>query len=286
MKTRLGIFIAALLILPFAGLYLSGAGWSDLPEIPAAGNLTIAASLLTSLILAVYVLLCNSAVKHLAGNSPLKAQRPYFIGVSLASVVLCYLFSYLNLFVASVPQPNLVSLLQNTLLFALLAPAILVTRALLGSKPVFLKFMTFRTTFPAANDETLARLLLAVAIFSLLGGAAWPGKLNSLMWSSPLLLLTALQLLWHESSIFTAAKSGDFGRLAGTALSGMLVGNLVVFSFQRAFPALLAQAGFILFALTCLQLADVVAENWRGKSRTAMFAGKKKFPIPVIVKKI
>jgi len=285
MKTRLGIFIAALLILPLTGLYLSGAGWIDLPELPAARTHVIAASLRTGLILAVYVWSCNSALKRLTGNSPLEAQRPYFIGVSLASAVLCYLLCYLNMFAATVPQQNLVSLLVDAPLFALLAPAILITRSLLGSFPGFLKLMNFRFHPPSANAETLARLLLAIAAFSLLGGAAWPGKLNGLMWSAPLLLLIALQLLWHESSIFTGAKSGDFGRLTGIALSGMIVGNLAVLSLQHAFPGLPAQAGFILFALTCLQFSDVIAENWRGKSRTAMFAGKKKFPIPVIVKK-
>jgi len=48
----------------------------------------------------------------------------------------------------------------------------------------------------------------------------------------------------------------------------------------------MAQAGFVVFGLLCLQLSDVLAENWRGKSRTALFKGKKKFPIPVVVKKI
>jgi hypothetical protein len=49
--------------------------------------------------------------------------------------------------------------------------------------------------------------------------------------------------------------------------------------------ALYAQVGFALFGLLCLQLGDVIAENWRGKSRTAMYSQKKKFPIPVVVKK-
>lgn len=290
MKTRLGIFIAALLILPLAGFFLSGAQWSDLLSTSPASDDTIAATLLTSIMLMLYLLLVNYAVKRLTGNSPLKAQRGFFLGVSIASAVFCWQLTYLNMFVSGWAVQQFV--LLHTLLFALLAPAILVTRALFGTFPGLLKFMTFSTTFPAASGETLARILLVVAIFGLLGGAAWPEKLYWLLWSAPLLLLVAMQLLWNESSIFSGIKSGDWGRVLCTALSGIVVGNIALLSYQANarvtinLPNMqLVQAGFALFGLTCLQLSDVIAENWRGKSRTAMFSGKKKFPIPVIVKK-
>jgi len=42
--------------------------------------------------------------------------------------------------------------------------------------------------------------------------------------------------------------------------------------------------GLALFGLLCLQVGDVVAENWRGKKRTDVFK-KKPFPIPVVSKK-
>jgi hypothetical protein len=208
--------------------------------------------------------------------------------------VFCWQLAYLNLFVSSwtVQQDGFQFALPDTLLFALLAPAVLVTRALLGTFPGLLKFMTFSKTFPVVRGETLARLVLIVAIFGLLGGAAWPEKLYWLLWSSPLLLLVAMQLLWHENSIFSGIKSGDWGRVVCTALSGIVVGNIALLSYQANASLiinlpnkLLIQAGFALFGMTCLQLSDVIAENWRGKSRTAMFSGRKKFPIPVVVKK-
>lgn len=296
MKTRLGIFIAALLLLPLTGLFLSGSQWSDLATESIANEGVIAATLRTSMMLMFYVLLINHTVKRLTGNGPLDAQRSFFTGVSIAGAVLCWLLSYLNVFVTSwtVQQDNeiIVQVLLYTPLFALLAPAILVTRALLGSFPGLLKTMTCRVKFPEANGETLARVLLAVALLGLLGGAAWPAKLFWLLWTAPLLLLVAMQFFWHESSIFSGLKSGDWGRVICTALSGIAVGNLAVISYQanaslaiNLSNTLLAQAGFVLFGLTCLQLSDVIAENWRGKSRTAMYSGKKKFPIPVVVKK-
>lgn len=296
MKTRLGIFVAALLILPLAGLYLSGAELNDLLSNAREADANIEATLRTSLMLLFYVFLINHTVKRLTGNGPLDAQRNYFIWVSAASALLGWLLSYLNFFVASwtVPQDNsaLMQFLLYTPLFALLAPAVLVTRALLGSFPVLLKALTCRLTFPVASGETLARILLPLAIAGLLGGAAAPAKLAWLFWASPLILLMAMQLLWHESTIFTRLKSGDWGRIVCTALSGITVGNLALISYQSNASlsinfanTLYAQAGFALFGLLCLQLGDVIAENWRGKSRTAMYSQKKKFPIPVVVKK-
>ncbi|MDD4928698.1 MAG: hypothetical protein PHP85_05400 [Gallionella sp.] len=294
MKTRLGIFIAALLLLPLAGFLLGGGVWGDLAAGATADDGSIAAALRTSMTLLFYVLLINHTVKRLTGQGPLDTQRKYFIGVSIASALFCWQLSYMNLFAASwsVQQDNstVVQFLLYTPLFALLAPAVLVTRSLLAGLPGMLKAMNFRFSFTPGSDETLARILLAAAIFGLAAGASWPDKLAWLLWASPLLLLLAMQLLWHEGTIFSGLKSGDAGRVVCTALSGIAVCNLAVISYQanasltiNLHNTLLTQAGFALFGLTCLQLGDVIAENWRGKSSPPIF--RRKFPIPVVVKK-
>lgn len=296
MKTRLGIFISALVLLPPAGLWLSGAEWNELMVVNVSGDDGLAATLRTSIMLMFYVLLTNHVIKRMSGNSPLDDQRSFFIGMSIASAVTGWLLSYLNIFVASwtVPQDYawFVQLLLYTPLFALLAPAVLITRALLGSFPGLLKALTCRLTFTAPNAETLARVLLAIALLGLTAGAAWPATLFWLLWIAPLLLLVAMQLLWQENTIFTRIKSGDWGRLVCTALAGIIVGNISVISYQSNanlsinLPNMTtAQAGFVVFGLLCLQLSDVLAENWRGKTRSTLFKEKKKFPIPVVVKK-
>ncbi|PIV14395.1 MAG: hypothetical protein COS43_07755 [Gallionellales bacterium CG03_land_8_20_14_0_80_55_15] len=297
MKTRLAIFVAALLLLPLAGLFLSGGAWGELAVNAAtATDETLTPTLRTSLMLLFYVLLVNHTVKRLTGNSPFSTQRNYFIGMSIASALLGWLLSYLNLFVASwsVAQDNSVpvQILLYTPLFALLAPAVLVTRALLAVFPGVLKFLAFHAAFTPAGGETLTFILLPLALLGLLGGASWTAQLFWLFWLAPLLLLLALQILWNESTIFSGLKSGDWGRIICTAFAGIMVGNLAVATYQmnaslqiNLSSPLLAQAGFALFGLVCLQLGDVIAENWRGKSRSSLFTQKKKFPIPVVVKK-
>jgi hypothetical protein len=295
MKTRLGIFIFSLVLLPLAGLLLSGKEWSELSAgIPVAAE-NIAAILLTTLMLLGYVLLTNHMIKRRTGNSPMNIQRNYFLWMAAASAMLGWLLAYLNLFTASWPteQGNpAVQLLLYTPLFALLAPAVLSTRALLGAFPGLLKRLARGIPLPMPSGETLAFSLMPIAALGLLGGAVWPAQLFWLLWIAPLLLLVALQLLWHESTIFSGLKSGDWGRVICAALAGIIVGNLTAISYQANGGKLIsnlpnplfAQLGYAVFGLLCLQLGDVVAENWRGKKRSKLFQQKKKFPIPVVVK--
>lgn len=302
MKTRLGIFIFSLILLPLAGLLLSGKEWSEVSTgtsatgIPAAAG-NIAAILLTTLMLLGYVLLANHMIKRRTGNSPMNIQRDYFVWMAAASAMLGWLLVYLNLYTTSWPTEQghpAVQLLLYTPLFALLAPAVLNTRALLGGFPGLLKRLARGIPFPTPGGEMLALGLVPIAALGLLGGAAWPVQLFWLLWIAPLLLLlVALQLLWHESTIFSGLKSGDWGRVICAALAGIIVGNLAAISYQMGggnaisnLPnPLFAQLGYAVFCLLCLQLGDVVAENWRGKKRNKLFQQKKKFPIPVVVKK-
>ncbi len=301
MKTRLGIFIISLVLLPLAGWFLSGREWSELFSgstvagvTDASGN--IAAILLTTLMLLGYVLLTNHLIKRRTGNSPMDIQRNYFLWMAAASAALGWLLAYLNLFTATWATTQghpAVQLLLYTPLFALLAPAVLGTRALLGGFPGLLKRLARSVPVPVPNGETLASVLIPVAALGLLGGAAWPAQLFWLLWLAPLLLLAALQLLWHEGTIFSGLKSGDWGRVICAALAGNFVGNFTAFSYQtnggdltgNLSHPLFAQLGYAVFGLLCLQLGDVVAEHWRGKKRGELFRQKKKFPIPVVVKK-
>jgi hypothetical protein len=117
LKTRLGIFIAALLLLPLAGLFISGAAWADLPfnDLSACGDACIVnppAILLTTLISFGYVLLVNHIIRLLTGNSPLATQRNYFLWMAGAGAVLVWLLTYLNAFVASWPTQTENPLMQ------------------------------------------------------------------------------------------------------------------------------------------------------------------------------
>lgn len=289
MKTRLFIFIAALLLLPPAGFWLGGHEWGELaaqetraPHDPVA---------LTLLVLLGYTLLTGLLVKLRTGNNPLVMQRGYYLAMSATGAVTGWLLVYLSRFGTdwATTSGGLLPMLCDTLLFALLAPAVLGTRALIGSFPRLLKALARGLPLPSPANETAALTLTAIAASGLLGGAALPAQQYWLLWTAPLLLLFALQLLWHEGTLFHGLKNGNWGRPVCAALAGLIVGNLAILIYQAAGgvpkPQLLAQSGYILFGLLSLQLGDVVAEHWRGTQRHAPIKPKKKFPIPVVVKK-
>lgn len=296
MKTRLTLFVVTLLIMPLAGFWVGGSIWSESPADSTAVMVNPPATLLTTLFMFGYVLFSSHTVRLLSGNSPLKMQRNYFLWTGLAGAVLVWSLTYLNLYAESwVTQPEnpIMQFLLYSPLFALLAPAVLITRSVFGTVPGLLKMLSHGPVLPAPTGETLAITVFAIAAGGLLGGASWPMQLIWLFWLAPLLLLVALQLLWHESTIFSGLSHGDWGRVVLPAASGIVVCNITLLAYrfnggivETHLPhPLLAQFGYAVFGLLCVQLSDVVAENWRGKKRSALFQQKKKFPIPVVSKK-
>lgn len=95
MKIRLSIFLVSLLLLPLTGVYLSGGNWSDVAPLSIsergdAGIVNLPAVLLTTLMLAGYIVLINHLNKILTGNKIFATQQHFFIWMSGASVVLVW----------------------------------------------------------------------------------------------------------------------------------------------------------------------------------------------------
>jgi hypothetical protein len=293
MKTRLALFVIALLLLPFVGLLLSGGDWADLDT---ATNLPARRIPLIVVILTLLALLwlANRLLVARSGNAPLTVQRNYFSAMALAGSALGWLLLYLNHYVAtwlSLAEFDFVNVLLLTLVFAALTPAVLLTRAWLGSFPGLLKRFAHLHTLPVPRSDTSTFVLLAWVLLLLMSCTAWPAYIAGMLWLAPLFLLCVLQLLWGESTILASIPYGDWGRVACTALAGIIVGDLALGIFllsggdlQHIPNLFFVQLGFALFGLTCLQLGDVIAEAWRGKTRAQVFK-KKSFPIPVVVKK-
>jgi len=293
MKIRLTLFSLALLLLPALSVLLTG---QDFPErTPLAGN-TVLPAFITCLVVAVAALLLDAHTHRRSGSSLLHTQRTYVAWLSATGAGLGALLAYLNFYAESwlTSAGSLAqSLLLAALLGALLLPCVLVTRLWLAGFPGLLRSLTRMPALPEFGHEPAASLLLLAALSGLLGGAAWPAQLFWLLWLSPLLLLAALQLLWHESTIFSGLNQGDWSRILLASLSGLLAGGLALAAYMLAggavyflLPAapLSITLGLAIFGLLCLQLGDIVAEPRRGKKRSEIFK-RKPFPIQVVAKK-
>lgn len=288
MKIRVAAFIIALLFLPPLAISLSGQGW-DAPA-PIAGAVWLPA-LAGAVAIIVCSLLLDTLTFRRTGHSLLRTQRSYLLWNGAAGSIACLLLAYLNLFAGTwftAASSESAALLLAAFCGTALLPAVLVTRLWLAG---LVRFTTRRLSLPALQAGTALLILLPLALAGLIGGTIWPSLLGWLFWAAPLLLLVALQLLWHESSIFSGLVQGDWSRVMLGAVSGIAVGGIALAAFRLSGGAiyLVADAwqlifGLALFGLFCLQVGDVVAEHWRGKPRAEIFK-KKPFPIPVVSKK-
>lgn len=290
MLIRLALFVLLILVLPLAGSLLSGGEveW-HFGELATQALQPLLLSLGAVLALFIAVEVGNRQ------RSLLKLQRRYLAALSVAGAVSGWLLLYLNRYAESWLVPatlDITGMLILTALFALLLPAVLGLRTLLASLPGLLQRLARLPAMPSFSASHTVNVLAPFALLGLIGGAAWPGALFWLLWLAPLLLLIALQALWHERSIFAELATGDWGRVLCAALSGLLVCNVAVLAFRLGGGTLIvqvpntafAQLGYALYGLLSLQLGDVIAEYWRGKMRSEVFK-RKSFPIPVVTKK-
>jgi len=289
MKLRLALFAAALLVLPPLALLLSDQDWPQAYGV--SGDIALPAALCGITLLAFTYLLDTLSFRR-SRSSLLRTQLNYMLWLGTAGALLCALLVYLNAFsplwISPLSRPA--EMLLAALFGGILLPAVLITRLWLSGIPALLRGITRTIALPAPQPETAAATLLLTALIGLLGGAAWPTYLAWLLWLSPLVLLSALQLLWHESTVFSGLKNGDWSRVVLGAVSGILLAGGTLLIYQLAggvlyltVPAWLFTLLLGIFGLMCMQLGDVIAENWRGKKRTDTLK-KKPFPIPVVTK--
>jgi hypothetical protein len=287
MKTRLALFVAALLLLPSLALVLAGL---DTPAIEMIGGIALVPVLLTLTLLASATYAIDALSFRRSGNSLLRSQWHYIRWLSIAGAAMGALIAYLNIFVALwlSPLDTPATLILVAMFGAVALPSVLIVRFWLAGI-----FKLSRRIMPlfSPTAEALSTLSLLAALTGLLGGPIWPAQLAWLWWLSPLLLLLALQTLWHESTVFSGIVQGDWSRVLLGSAAGILIGITSFTVFHLAGGAIYFTApvwGLIslcaLFGLTCLQLSDVIAEYWRGKTRGEVFK-KKPFPIPVVTKK-
>ncbi|HEU0187266.1 MAG TPA: hypothetical protein VFR06_05165 [Gallionellaceae bacterium] len=289
---RLALFAAALLLLPALALLLAEQDW---PEARMIVGHTTRPLLLSCLLLAVLGVVLDALTALRTGSSLLRKQRSYLLWCAVAGAGSAMLLAWLNLFVTSWISPAISTtemLLLSALAGAIMLPAVLIVRLWLAGFDGLSRSCSRLPALPVAEAELSAALLLLAALIGLLGGAVWPERMYWLLWPSPLLLLAALQLLWHESTVFSGLKQGDWSRVLLGAASGILVAAFALAAYRLYGGALYIRhatpfvtLAFAAYGLLCLQLGDLVAEHWRGKSMMQVFQSKKPFPISVVSRK-
>jgi hypothetical protein len=227
-----------------------------------------------------YILVVNAWCLRRSGRSLLTDEPGRFALLIPASALFWWFFEYLNRFVQNwyyVGVTNFSPMAYVTfasLAFATVLPAVLSTHRLLLSFPMSANLNGLRTVRIARPRMTAATILTSAGVgLTLLG--VFPDVLFALLWVSPLLIITALQVLGDHPTIFAPLGHGDWRSLVSAALAASIcgffwelwnIGSLA--RWQYAVPyvdrfhifamPLLGYGGYLPFGLECLLVGVMV----------------------------
>jgi hypothetical protein len=237
-----------------------------------------------------YIVVINAHTYRRRGGCMLCERPRYFLALFLVSAAFWWFFEYLNRFVHSwyyigVGQPSPWEYFwQATLPFSTVLPAVLGTREWLATFPRLGSGLAdvWHVRLPAPRLTGYLALVLAGA--GLAGIGVWPDEMFALLWVAPLVIITALQAVLGERTIFAPLGHGDWRTLWQAALAALLCGFLWelwnskslahweyaipwVHRYEIFYMPVLGYAGYLPFGLECLAVASLLDRVWAYASR-------------------
>jgi hypothetical protein len=243
-----------------------------------------------------YVLVVNGMTFRRTGRC-LMVERPgFFLGLFPASAAFWWCFEYLNRFVQNWYYVGAQALtpweyfFQATIPFSTVLPAVLSTMELLASVPSLRAGGEGLPRVRWPGETRMGWALLMAAGGGLAAIGIWPDRLFPLVWVAPLLLITAVQMIAGEETIFSSLGRGDGASLWLAAIAALVCGFCwemwnykSLAHWEYAIPSvhrfklfempLLGYAGYLPFGLECLAVTLMLfpshyRELMRSVSRT------------------
>jgi hypothetical protein len=233
-----------------------------------------------------YIVVMN-ALTYRATGACLLANRPrYLLVLFLLSTMFWWFFEYLNRFVQNWYYVGIdefspsAYIFYATLSFSTVLPAVVSTVEWLRSAERLRAAFQNPTPIQVPLPASIGWVVFALAAAGLIGIGIWPDYLFSLLWVSPLLLVSALQAMLGQDTIFSGLRHGDWRTLCLPALAGLQCGFFwelwnwhslahweyaipYVDRFQIFEMPLLGYAGYLPFGLECVVLAELFDVNRR-----------------------
>lgn len=227
-----------------------------------------------------YVLVVNAWTFARTGRCLMRDQPRYFLMLFPLSAGCWWFFEYLNRFVQNwfyIGVGDFTPLeyfLNATVPFSTVLPAVLGTRDLLKSVQRVSAGLDRCRPVQIRNTKRIGRGLLLVAAAGLIGIGVWPNYLFPLVWVAPLLVITALQMIRDEETMFSPLAQGDWRSVWLPALAALVCGffwelwnykSLAHWEYAVPFVQrfhlfdmpLLGYAGYLPFGLECVVVAQV-----------------------------
>jgi hypothetical protein len=228
-----------------------------------------------------YIIVVQAWVWTRQGVSLMIERPAAFAALFPASAALWWFFEYLNRFVQNWSYAGTGELtagayvLQATIPFSTVLPAVISTRDLLSTFPRLACGLDHGPVLVVTQPRRWAVIVLALAAAGLMGLGVWPNLLFPLVWLAPVLVVVCLQILQGRPTIIAPLSRGDW-RLMWTAALAALVCGLFwelwnwqslahwtytipyVDRFHLFAMPLLGYAGYLPFGLECLVIANLV----------------------------
>ncbi len=231
-----------------------------------------------------YVILVNGITLKRTGRCMLVNRPGHLLALFFLSAAFWWFFEYLNRFVQNWHYIGLAELgpwayfWQATLPFSTVLPAVLSTRDCLTSFPRLSAGLLHAPSIRVRTPKRLAILTLLVAGLGLAGIGVWPEHLYPLLWLAPLLIITSLQVMNGERTLFHPLADGDWRDLWLAALAALICGFFwelwnykslahweysipYVDRFELFHMPLLGYAGYLPFGLECLAVASLLGRR-------------------------
>ncbi len=227
-----------------------------------------------------YILIVNALTVGRTGSCLMRDRPRYFLGLFPLSAAFWWFFEYLNRFVQNWYYAGISEFsaweyfLHATLPFSTVLPAVISTTEWLASFPRLNE--AWRNLWPIRirHAKVVGWLGFLLASVGLIGIGIWPDYLFPLLWLAPLIIITSLQAMLGESTVFSRVSKGDWRPIWLPALAGLVCGffwemwnvnslahwEYVVPYVHRAqifeMP-LLGYAGYLPFGVECTVIAEL-----------------------------
>ena len=230
-----------------------------------------------------YILVVNGLTRVRSGSSLLTRQPGFFLALFPLSAVFWWFFEYLNRFVQNWYYVGiedfspLAYVLHASLSFATVLPAVLSTEELLATSTRLTEPLASSRAIGCQGGKAPAVIMLLASAAGLAGIGLWPDYLFPLLWLSPLLIITAGQMLTGRPTVFAGIGRGDWRPVWLPALAALCCGFFWelwnfkseahwiysiphVQKFHIFEMPVLGYLGYLPFGLECRVVADLIAE--------------------------
>lgn len=231
-----------------------------------------------------YIVVVNALCYRRSGHCMLLDRPSHMAGLFLASAGFWWFFEYLNRFVQNWYYEGIGNLsplqyfIFATLPFATVLPAVMGTYELLATYRRLTAGLASYRPFKIKRSRLVAGMTLVAAGAGLAGVGVWPDYLFPLLWLAPLFVISSLQTLTGQPTVFADLERGDWRRVVLLAVAALVCGFFwemwnyrslarwiytvpYVYRFKVFEMPILGYAGYLPFGLECAVIAGCIGEK-------------------------